>query len=67
MINCEDSLLGRTADAAVEAASATTLAKEKEENIIRTKRNKQRERLCTLKMYKTKDVKKESHATDAKD
>lgn len=31
------SLLGRTADAAAEAASATTLANEKEENIIRNK------------------------------
>jgi hypothetical protein len=31
------SLLGRTADAAAEAASATTLTNEKEENIIRNK------------------------------
>jgi hypothetical protein len=34
------SLLGRTADAAAEAASATTLANEKEENIIRNKNEK---------------------------
>jgi len=33
------SLLGRTEDAATEAASATTLANEKEGNIIRTIRN----------------------------
>jgi len=52
------SLLGRTACAAAEAASATTLANEKEENIIRTVRNK-RECCCTMELYKTKGVKKE--------
>jgi hypothetical protein len=45
------SLLGRSADAAAEAASATTLANEKEENIIKTKRNK-RECVCTMRLYK---------------
>ena len=58
------SLLGRTADAAAEAANATTLAKEKEENMIKTIRKKRERYLYTQKMYKTKDVKRERHATN---
>jgi hypothetical protein len=52
------SLLGRTAEAAAEAASATTLANEKEENMIKIYEMNESD-VCTMTMYKTEDVKRE--------